>query len=420
MRAYRLILQAALFTAAAITALCTHPQEARAQPYDEVIIWDSTTGKPWDEGLARQRLGLLDADGKPQVDNDGNLVPMVSANGKKKAFDNKGGNGTKFEAAVLQLAANNGVLTIIVHGGRGFIELDGEDKAGFGVVGTGVKDCNGKGVPVLFSPTLVDGVANAKTNVDINLVVCYAGLATNFKASVAATLKEEIEASGRSKGSVSSVTATEVKAFVGLTGKYEELPGVTLTQQQEEELLDSLESFKARVESEQSIPLKDQYSALQAALDGGVGQDKVKAMISYYGKIDNARIKAPPPPTTYATVTADSIESEESNCDSCAVVVAIGALPPAPARLWQNKPNPFNPSTEIVFETDVAGRVQLAIYDVAGRRVRTLTDRHLPPGRYANSWDGRGENGMAVTSGVYFYRLSVGDRSLQKRMVLLK
>jgi hypothetical protein len=88
--------------------------------------------------------------------------------------------------------------------------------------------------------------------------------------------------------------------------------------------------------------------------------------------------------------------------------------------LAQNRPNPFNPKTLIAFSLPEASDVRLEIYDVAGRKVTTLVDRHLTAGPHSYEWDGRNQNGERVASGVYFYRLSTAERDLSKKMVLLK
>jgi alpha-amylase len=97
-----------------------------------------------------------------------------------------------------------------------------------------------------------------------------------------------------------------------------------------------------------------------------------------------------------------------------------GAIPGAGMRLGQNFPNPFNPSTTIAFELPRRSRVNLSIYDVQGRPVRTVSDGILPEGRREVVWDGRDGQGNGVSSGVYFYRLTSGDQSLTRKMVLLR
>ena len=88
--------------------------------------------------------------------------------------------------------------------------------------------------------------------------------------------------------------------------------------------------------------------------------------------------------------------------------------------LAQNSPNPFNPSTRIHFELPRPGHVDLRVYDIAGRLVRTLVDGMLSADRHDVDWNGRDEAGRTVASGVYVYRI-VADRFTQtKRMVLVK
>ena len=83
-------------------------------------------------------------------------------------------------------------------------------------------------------------------------------------------------------------------------------------------------------------------------------------------------------------------------------------------------PTRFNPTTTIRFSTPRAGFVDLAIYDVAGRRVTTLIQRQMPAGRWTTEWDGQSDRGDHVPSGVYFYRLTAGPDIETKKMVLLK
>lgn len=88
--------------------------------------------------------------------------------------------------------------------------------------------------------------------------------------------------------------------------------------------------------------------------------------------------------------------------------------------LAQNFPNPFNLETQISFELLQAGKVTLDIYNILGRRVRRLVDGLRPAGPNTVSWDGRNESGEAVATGVYFYRLQMGDRTQTRKMVLIK
>ena len=88
--------------------------------------------------------------------------------------------------------------------------------------------------------------------------------------------------------------------------------------------------------------------------------------------------------------------------------------------LYQNHPNPFNPSTTIKYSIPNVGNenirsVQLMIYDVLGREVSTLVNTQQKPGLYEVDWDAANNS-----SGVYFYKLSVGSFVETKKMLLMK
>jgi hypothetical protein len=102
--------------------------------------------------------------------------------------------------------------------------------------------------------------------------------------------------------------------------------------------------------------------------------------------------------------------------------IEVNAARPAPTqtRLLAAVPNPFNPSTELRFQLQVGARVELVLYDLAGRSVHTLLDERLPAGEHAVVWDGRDDQGQRVSSGVYLYRLRAGNYVETKRTVLLK
>jgi len=101
-----------------------------------------------------------------------------------------------------------------------------------------------------------------------------------------------------------------------------------------------------------------------------------------------------------------------------------GEIPlPRAFALHQNYPNPFNPSTVISFEipAELDGvELHLAIYDLRGRRVRDLKSGLAVPGRNDVAWNGRDDSGRTMGSGIYLYRLVVGNRIETKRMVMLK
>ena len=88
--------------------------------------------------------------------------------------------------------------------------------------------------------------------------------------------------------------------------------------------------------------------------------------------------------------------------------------------LYPNTPNPFNPTTRIVYRIPEPGQVDLAIYNLLGQQVRVLVRNHQSPGRYEVLWDGKDGFGSFVSSGVYFYRLAHPGGALTNRMLLVK
>ncbi|MBK6914302.1 MAG: T9SS type A sorting domain-containing protein [Ignavibacteriales bacterium] len=88
--------------------------------------------------------------------------------------------------------------------------------------------------------------------------------------------------------------------------------------------------------------------------------------------------------------------------------------------LEQNFPNPFNPSTEIVFQIVKPGIVKLKVYDILGREVMTLVDEELNNGTYTVPWFGENNLGEQLSSGVYFYKIETDDFIQTKKMILLR
>ncbi|MDM7924590.1 MAG: CotH kinase family protein [bacterium] len=88
--------------------------------------------------------------------------------------------------------------------------------------------------------------------------------------------------------------------------------------------------------------------------------------------------------------------------------------------LEANYPNPFNAATTIRFSLASAGPAEVTVFDVIGRRVRTLVREKLPAGPHALVWDGFSDSGEPTQSGVYVYSLQTADRTISKKMILMK
>jgi hypothetical protein len=96
-------------------------------------------------------------------------------------------------------------------------------------------------------------------------------------------------------------------------------------------------------------------------------------------------------------------------------VNSISSGIPEQFRLYQNYPNPFNPVTSIVFDIPTTGNAMLEIIDITGRVVEIFADKEYKPGKHSISFDASN-----LSSGIYFYRLTSGNYSETKKMLLLK
>lgn len=89
-------------------------------------------------------------------------------------------------------------------------------------------------------------------------------------------------------------------------------------------------------------------------------------------------------------------------------------------KLFPNQPNPFSPETRIAFQLAEAGAVQLKIYAVNGRLVRTLLEGEQSAGSHRVAWNGRDDAGREVPAGIYFSQLTVAGVTESRKMVLLR
>ena len=94
--------------------------------------------------------------------------------------------------------------------------------------------------------------------------------------------------------------------------------------------------------------------------------------------------------------------------------------PPHVNALLQNRPNPFNPETVIPYSIAIRGRVEIRVFDIMGRSVRTLVDRVEAAGIHIVRWNGKTDGGARAATGVYFYRITYpsGEFSAKKLMIL--
>ena len=97
----------------------------------------------------------------------------------------------------------------------------------------------------------------------------------------------------------------------------------------------------------------------------------------------------------------------------------IKAIPDEYA-LHHNYPNPFNPTTTILYDVPKEGLVSLTIYDLMGREITKLMNTRMDAGYYSMQWNGRNSFGSMVSAGVYFYQIQINGFVQTKKMLLLK
>ncbi|MFQ5753490.1 MAG: alpha-amylase family glycosyl hydrolase, partial [bacterium] len=114
-------------------------------------------------------------------------------------------------------------------------------------------------------------------------------------------------------------------------------------------------------------------------------------------------------------ILADSVITLVTSVNEPEIVTKPGQF-----HLWQNYPNPFNPSTFIRFEVVESAPVILEIYNILGRKIRTLLNENKLAGEYTVQWDGKNDVGADMASGVYIMRLTAGNFVNSIKMVKLK
>jgi len=106
------------------------------------------------------------------------------------------------------------------------------------------------------------------------------------------------------------------------------------------------------------------------------------------------------------------------------VIVSVGenstSLIPLEYNLYQNFPNPFNPTTIIKYELNKQERIVIDIYSINGEHVKRLVDQMQNAGTHEIKWDGKNDKGKLVSSGIYLYQLVVDNQQLSKKMMFLK
>jgi hypothetical protein len=115
---------------------------------------------------------------------------------------------------------------------------------------------------------------------------------------------------------------------------------------------------------------------------------------------------------THSTVEIPVNLTPLANADNNAI--------PIVTTLQKNYPNPFNPETTIRYSLSEAGPIKLDVYNIKGQLVRKLVNEPKAAGNYTVVWNGKDEQGMNVSSGIYFYRMQTKNYSSTQKMMLMK
>jgi len=98
----------------------------------------------------------------------------------------------------------------------------------------------------------------------------------------------------------------------------------------------------------------------------------------------------------------------------------LGIAIPDEFAIHQNYPNPFNPVTTLRYDLPENGLVNITIYDMLGRQVKTLVNQTQDAGYRSVVWDATNDYGKPVSAGIYLYQIHAGEYMQTKKMVLLK
>ena len=113
-------------------------------------------------------------------------------------------------------------------------------------------------------------------------------------------------------------------------------------------------------------------------------------------------------------------QSEFSELVEVAVLSVDVQITPVDFVLHQNYPNPFNPTTQIKYDLPSDSYVNISIYDVMGRKIKSLFNNNQTSGYYSLRWDATNDIGEGVSAGMYIYTIQAGEYRSTKKMVLLK
>ena len=172
-------------------------------------------------------------------------------------------------------------------------------------------------------------------------------------------------------------------------------------------------------------------------ISGGSGDMSQNSLVAEFGlgsatTVDTFEVKWPNGMTEVITGDGETPAATSIAVDRMIIILEgwgivtgidpeTGPVFPKRYALYQNVPNPFNPTTVIRYDVAADGSfVTLLVYDVGGRLVRTLVNRRETAGHKMIAWDAKNDHGRRVATGIYFYQLKAKGFSETRKMLLLK
>ena len=116
----------------------------------------------------------------------------------------------------------------------------------------------------------------------------------------------------------------------------------------------------------------------------------------------------------------DTSEILEISFENTSVEEMVDFISQIPIRFLKNHPNPFNPITTISFEIGEAGKTKIEIFNIKGQKIKTLLKQKMEIGKHSVDWEGNDNNNKRVSSGIYFYKISVNGKQKTNKMIMLK
>ncbi|HWR83612.1 MAG TPA: T9SS type A sorting domain-containing protein [Candidatus Deferrimicrobium sp.] len=181
--------------------------------------------------------------------------------------------------------------------------------------------------------------------------------------------------------------------------------------------LQGVQAVRSSIE-DVAAPVADKVVTCGCTTDGPDGYPDLTLKF-YRGELINALQPVADGDTVTMNMSAKLLDGSVIEGSDCVIILGHDGLRPlqAASRIidLDNFPNPFNPTTEVVFTLSSASDVRIEVFNVLGQTVATLADGHFETGSHSVTWQAEG-----IPSGVYFYRLTTGQQAETRKMLLVR